>query len=89
MTASWAQQHAFGSSFSARAEAMRPQLDRQMCMLVGGAIGGGALGLYLQDRLIRHYEREREKHIEQLVELDVAKARQIALESAGGASKPP
>jgi hypothetical protein len=65
----------------------KPKLDRQMMMLVGGAIGGGGLGLYLQDKLIRHYEGQREKHIEKLVDIDIAAAKEAALACATGGAK--
>ena len=42
---------------------MRPRLDRQMMWLVGGTISGGIFGLYIQDKLIRKYEADRDAHI--------------------------
>ena len=49
---------------------MKPRLDRQMMFLVGGTITGGVLGLFIQDKLIRKYEAERDEKIKALIRKD-------------------
>jgi len=58
-----------------------------MMWLVGGTISGGIFGLYIQDKLIRKYEADRDAHIKQLLRKDEAAAAAAAVAAAEGDNK--